>query len=171
MRGQALSVFVFFFYKFWFKKKNPQSHYFKTSTSFTNDSLLSYPLHLFLLSHILIKVTISSFPHTYTIKIIWLWNMIGKRNWRGIVIWQSVFLFHPLHMYTRCPLSSVTRMQGLANVGLVSFRADSLLDVLGTNEKFCSFNQWQRQVTHQGTSQPRTRRGQKMMNSFWLHSS
>lgn len=94
----------FFFMNSGLKKKNPQSHYFKTSTSFITDSLTAPP-HLFL-SHILIKVTISSFPHTYTIKIIQLWNLTGKRNWRGTVIWQSVFLFHPLHMYTHCPLSS-----------------------------------------------------------------
>lgn len=90
--------------------------------------LLSHPLHLFLLSHILIEVTISDFPHTDTIKIIRWQNSIGKRDWGGIVICQSVFPFHPLHTYTPFPQSPECRGWGLQNIGLVPFRGDSLLD-------------------------------------------
>ena len=60
-----------------FKKFHRWSHYFKTSTSFITDCLLSHSLHLFLLNHILIKVTISNFPHTYTIKN----NMVEEFYW------------------------------------------------------------------------------------------
>lgn len=107
------------------------SHYFKTLTSFITNCLLSHPLHLFLLSHVLIKVTISNFSHTYTIKIMWLQDSISKRNWRGKVIWQSMFPFHPLPTYTPShSFPSVTRVKGLENVGLVPFRVSSLVDAV-----------------------------------------